>query len=352
MKILYFFILTFGLGTLIFAVPINLEINANYYSHTLEFTGTFAATDAGVNVTAIPKNFISETISVPSTVAISSLIVQPSKNNLEFSTFNGMNFPVKTFQKSQYNFSVDNSNEIGLNFQTSIISGMMNYNYSQSKLSNLSLGYNMGPLSIFGFVNSQNSSLSFTFPNGFSESNLTTQSTSSLNVNFPINLGNFIFNLGGHYVLPSSQFKPQLSVFYMGGDVIPYALYDTESTPTIIAGFNSNIFSLYGKMTLVSTSVYSFGVNYRNPLGILGADFSIQSPNYWVDANFSSIPFGFNFLQFGIGGGVKLNSGGTYLFNLYSLANFSLLSTNVEGWFGVYGDGKTFSYRYGMDVNF
>gem|GEM_PF-1983333 len=356
MKILYFFILTFGLGTLIFAIPINLEINANYYSHTLEFTGTFAATNVGIDVLLLPKNFVSEKISKPSSaVAISSLqVLQSAKNNFALSTFNGTNFPGKTFQRSQYNFSVDNSSEMGLNFETPIISGLMNYNYNQAQLSNFSLGFNMGPISTLGFMNSKGSSISFTFPSGFSvEGDLTSQSTASISAYLPINIGNIIFNVGGCYVIPLLQFKPKFYAVYMGDDVMPYVLYDTESTSTITAGLNSSIFSFYAKMTLVSTPLYSIGSNYRNPLGILGASFSIQSAqNYWVDANFSSAPFGFSFLQFNVGGDVKLKSSGTYLFDLYTSTNLNLLSTNVEGWFGIYGDGGMPSYRYGMDVNF
>ncbi|MCL4407432.1 MAG: hypothetical protein M1542_07945 [Thermotogae bacterium] len=352
MKILYFFILISGLSTLVLAVPINLEINANYYSHTLEFTGTFAATNVGVNL--IPKNFVSSQISTSSSVTgVSSLIIQPARNNFALSTLNGTNFPAKTFQKSQYNFSIDNSSEIGFNFETPILSGLMNYNYNQAKMSNLSLGFNIGSLSTLGFVNSKCSSISLTFPNGFSvEGNLTDQSTTSISANLPINLGSFIFDVGGRYIVPS-QFKPKLYAFYMGNDLMPYAMYDTKSTPTITAGLNSSAFSFYGKMTLVSTPLYSIGSSYRSPLGVLGADFSIQSSqNYWVDGNFSSIPFGFSFLQFGIGGDVKLENSGTYLFNIYTLANLNVFSTNVESWFGLRGEGGAPVYYYGMDVNF
>ncbi len=355
MKILYFFVLTFGLGTLIFAVPINLEINANYYSHTLEFTGTFAATDVGVNIISTPKNFVTEKISTPSSVAIvSSLKILPTTtNNFALSTFNGTNFPNKTFQKGQYNFYANSSSEIGLNFETPVISGLMNYNYDQAQLSNFSLGFNLGPVSALTFMNSKNSSISLTFLNGFSiAGNMTDQST-SISANLPIELGNIIFNVGGSYILPSQQFKPKLYAVYMGNDVMPYVMYDGESTPTITAGLNSSILSFYAKTTLISTPIYSIEANYRNPLGILGADFSIQSAqNYWVDANFSSAPFGFNFLQFYLGGNVNLKSDGTYLFNLYTSANLNLLSTNVEGWFGIYGGGGMPSYQYGMDVSF
>ncbi len=353
MKILYFFVLTFGLGTFVFAAAINLEINANYYSHNLEFTGTFAATDVGVNVISIPKNFVTENISVPSSTVVSSLKVLPSTtNNFALSTF-GANFPNKSFQKGQYNFYANSSNEIGLNFETPVISGLMNYNYDQARLSNFSLGFNLGPVSALTFMNSKNSSISLTFLNGFSVAgNMTNQST-SVSANLPIEFGNVIFNVGGAYTLSSQQFKPKLYAVYMGNDIMPYVMYDGESTPTISAGLNSSILALYAKATLISTPIYSIQANYRNPLGILGADFSIQSAqNYWVDANFTSVPFGLNFLQFYLGGNVNLKSDGTYLFNLYTSANLNVFSANVEGWFGIYGNGGIPSYRYGMDVSF
>lgn len=349
--------MTLGIATVVFAVPINLQISANYYSHTLEFSGTFASTDVGPGVTSIQKVFSSAQMATPS-----SVIPTLSVNNLEAvqngflsSTFNGMNFPVKQSIPDEYNFSIDNSLKMGLNFQTSVLSALLNYDQPFNKLSAFSAGFNLGPFSTLGYMYSKGSNISITLPDGISiGGSLTAQSTIMVNANLPFSIGNFLFNAGVQYVASPSTFSPKIGVFYMG-DVTPYVLYDAEfpSTPTISVGLNSTYFSTYVKMTTVSTAVYSIGGSYRSPIGILGVDLSIQHNDNLVNANFSSVPFGFSFLQFLLNGNVALDSNGAYAFNTSLSANLSLFSSNIEGWFGVNRTSNgMLSNFYGMDVNF
>ncbi|WP_161847322.1 hypothetical protein [Athalassotoga saccharophila] len=349
MKWIYFFISIFLLSTFAVAVPINLQITANYYSHTLEFEGTFASTNIG-NV-GIPKGFSLPQISLPSTTNVLSSLVVNVKNMPEISTINKNLFPVRDLQLYSFSFFTDSQSNVGLDSRTPLISTFIDYNYTSMQLNGFSAGFNLGPISIEGSTRPQYSQLSLTFPNGFYVDGILNQSTGTFRMGLPIMMGNFLFQPEGQYIFPSN-FNTKISLFYMNDGIIPYAVYDGESTPTFSIGVTTLPFSAYAKMTILSTPIYSVGTIYRSAFGIVGADISLQQPTNWVNASFNSVPFGIGNLQFEIAGDGQIVNNGTYKFRAYLTTSLNLFSSVFKGWVGMSSDSGNYKTLWGMDVNF
>ncbi|MGC9140439.1 hypothetical protein [Athalassotoga sp.] len=349
MKWIYFFISIFLISTFAVATPINLQITANYYSHTLEFEGTFASTNVG-NV-GVPKSFSLPQISLPSTENVLSSLVISVKNMPEISMINKNFFPVRDVELYSFSFFTNSKGNIGLDSRTPLISTFIDYNYAMMQLNGFSAGFNVGPVSIGGSTKPRYSQLSLTFPNGFYVEGILNQSTGTFRIGFPLTIGNFLLQSEGQYIFPSN-FNTKMSLFYMNDGIIPYAVYDGESTPTFSIGVTTLPFSAYAKMTVLSTPIYSVGTIYRSAFGVVGADISLQQPINWINLSFNSVPFGIENLQFELAGDGQIVNNGTYKFKTYLTTSLNVFSTIFKGWAGVsYGSGN-YKTLWGMDVNF
>ncbi len=349
MKWIYFLTLIFLFPALGIATSINLQITANYYSHTLEFEGTFASTNVG-NI-EIPKNISLSKISPPSTAGVLSSLVTSIRNMPEISMINKNLFPSRNFELYSFLLFTNSESNVGVDWRTPIISTFADYNYAAMELNGFSAGFNLGPVSIEGSTRPQYSQLSLTFPNGFYVDGILNQSTGTFRIGLPFTLGNFLLQPEGQYIFPSN-FNTKISLFYMNNGIIPYAVYDGESTPTFSIGVTTLPFSAYAKMIVLSTPIYSVGAIYRSVLGIFGADISLQQPSNWVNGSFNSVPFGIGNLRFEIAGDGQIVNNGTYKFRAYLTASLNVLSSVFKGWSGISSDNGNYKTFWGMDVNF
>ncbi len=355
MKNIWIVILTVIFGGVAFAGSINLEINANYFSYKMKPAGSFASTNLSVNFPYIQKNLevqITPFQTPQATISSISLISSEISGVLLNSTA-GSTAGQKVLGLRDFEMWWNGNDWIGSNLDMPFLHGWAVYNYKQTKLEDLSMGFNAGPFSVLGYINSNISTAYITTTNGVSlGADLTNQSTVSLNANLPVSFGNILIDAGLEYVASPTQFKPNLRVFYMGNGFMPYLAYDTQSTPVINAGLFTMNFSFYGGITVTGTPTYTVGGQYRSPFGNLGAGFTYYVGASCISANFNSVPFGFNFLQFTFNGQGQFRSNGNYSAVTSLEANFNLFLATIQGWWGLNMSNGGFSNFYGLDVNF
>lgn len=351
MKLIYFAISIVLLSTFAVAAPISLEINANYYSHTLEFTGTFASTNVGM-INDIPKSILMSQISLPSTTSILSSLRMTVRNMPELPLTNESFFPARNFEFSSYTFFTSSEQNIGFMLRTPLISSFMNYNYASTQLEAFSAGFTVGPISTLGWTNPGKSELLISFPNGMYVSGGINDSTGTVKVGLPFSIGNFFFQPEGQYTFPS-KLTSKISLSYMNDGIIPYIVYDGESTPIIAVGIMTLPFSAYAKMTMSSSPIYTIGSIYRSAMGVVGLDFNVQNSNNWTTLSLSSVPFGFGNLRFGIDGDGQISNNGNYTFKVCLTTSLNVFSSILEGWVGIMSDNiGNYKTLWGMDVNF
>jgi hypothetical protein len=354
MKNIWILILALCIPSLLFAAPINLQINADYYSHNLEPSAAFAATDLAIIYTSkqIGLDVRSLQSTQSSALPLSSFEMASGGASLQYIT--GLGNIEKQYAPSQYGISLSSDENLSLFYDMPYLSNWIVYNYSKAQLEDLSLGFNVNAVSVLGYMNSSNSSVSFTMLSGLTvAAGLTDQSTLSFKASMPVSFGNFLLNAGIEYVSSPTTFKPDLQLFYMGKGVMPYLTYDTTSTPTVSAGLCTMNFSLYGKVLMEATPTYIIGSQYRSDFGAIGGSFNYQNGQMWIDANFDSVPFGFNFLQFNFYGQSQFESNGAYRASAALVSDFNILSAEVKGWGGLNtSNSNGFSYFYGLEVTF
>ncbi len=281
-------------------------------------------------------------------------ILEMRKKVSAYSPLGGLETIGKYLEQNRYALW-GNQEFIGMFMDTQTMSSWIAYNYLQSQLTNFSLSFNVGPFSPLFVMKEGNVRLDVKTMLGVDVGGTISATNASVFSYIPFTWGNFKAEIGGKYFFNSSptMFCPKIMAGYTFGSLTPYVYYETMKKIHVSGvGITARNFNVNVSMETTATPTFNTVGRYFSRLGVLSLGFNWNALKQIGNVSFSSVPFGFNTVQFSADTALSMDSKGNYKVDIKLDTFFKFFFSYMTLWLKGEFTGEKPIISYGAEASF
>ncbi len=294
------------------------------------------------------------TWSRPKTMKTSLEILEMRKKVSAYSPLGGLETIGKYLEQNRYALW-GNDEFIGMSMDTQAMSSWIAYNYRKSQMTNFSLSFNIGPFSPIFIMKEGDVSLNVRTLFGIAVGGTISSTAVSVFSSIPFTFGNLKAEVEGRYFIDSSPtlFYPKAIVGYTFNGVTPYVYYEQGgNVPTAGFGVTGERINFYTSMSLSSSPTFTTIGRYFGSFGTISGGVNWDNEYRVGRIEYSSVPFGFNPIQFSADAGVSIGSDGNYEVDAKLNTFFKFFFSYITMWIKGEFTGNKPVISYGAEASF